>query len=80
LWSNKICGSDARLFCKNNQVNFKNKLKIGNFSEKQSRNVLAGKFNKTKNQQENKIKNSGGKPQKQVQNEQIFTKTHPICL
>jgi len=45
--------SDARLFCKNKQVSLKNKLKIGNLIEKQAQHALAGKFNKTKNQQEN---------------------------
>jgi len=40
---------DARLFSKNKQVNLKNKLKIGNLTEKQAQNALAGKFNKTKN-------------------------------
>jgi len=72
--------SDARLFCKNKQVNLKNKPKIGNLTEKQAQNALAGKFNKTKNQQENQIKNQGDKSEKQVQNEQIFTKKRPICL
>jgi len=38
--------SDARLFCKN-------KLKIGNSTEKQAQHALAWKSNKTKNQQEN---------------------------
>jgi len=42
--------------------------------------VLAGKFNKTKNQQENQIKDKGGKSKKQAKNEKIFTKTRPICL
>jgi len=41
--------SDARLFSKNKQMNLKNKLKIGNLTEKQAQNALAGKFNKTKN-------------------------------
>jgi len=48
--------SDARLFCKNKQVNLKNKPKIRNLTEIQAQNALAGKFNKTKNQQENQIK------------------------
>jgi len=30
-----------------------NKPKTGNFTEKQAQHALAGKFNKTKNQQEN---------------------------
>jgi len=72
--------SDARLFCKNKQVNLKTKPKIGNLTEIQPQNALAGKFNKTKNQQENQIKNQGDKSEKQAQNEQIFTKTRPICL
>jgi len=38
--------SDTKLLCKN-------KPKIGNFTEKQAQNVLAEKFNKTKNQQQN---------------------------
>jgi len=41
--------SDATLFSKNKQVNLKNKPKIGNLTEKQAQNALAGKFNKTKN-------------------------------
>jgi len=41
--------SDARLFSKNKQVNLKNKLKIGNLTEKQAQNALAGKSNNTKN-------------------------------
>jgi len=45
--------SDAKLFCKNKQINLKNKPKIGNFNEKQAQHVLAGKFNKTNNQQQN---------------------------
>jgi len=56
--------SDARLFAKNKQMNLKNKLKIGNLTEKQAQNALAGKFNKTKNWQENQIKNQGGKSKK----------------
>ena len=58
------CVSDARLFCKNKQENLKNKPKIGNLSEKQAQYALAGKFNKTKNQQENYIKKQGGKSEK----------------
>ena len=45
--------SDARLFCNNKQVNLKIKPKIGNLTEKQAQHPLAGKFNKTKNQQGN---------------------------
>jgi len=40
--------SDARLFCKNKQVNLRNKPKIGNLTVKQAQNPLAGKFNKAK--------------------------------
>ena len=40
--------SDARLFCKNKQVNLKNKPKTGNLTEKQAQHPLAWKFNKTK--------------------------------
>jgi len=40
------------------------KNKIGNLTEKEAQNVLAGKFNKTKNQQEKQIKNQGGKSEK----------------
>jgi len=58
----------------------KNKPKIGNSTEKEAQNVLARKFNKTKNQQEKRIKNQGGKSEKQAQNEKIFTKTRPMCL
>jgi len=39
---------DARLFCKNKQVNLKNKPKIGNLTEKQAQHALAGKLKKTK--------------------------------
>ena len=56
--------SDARLFCKNKQVQLKNKPKIGNLTEKQAQHLLAGKFKKTKNYQENYIKNEGGKSEK----------------
>jgi len=42
----------------------KNKPKIGNLIEKQAQHALAGKFNKTKNQQENEIKKQGGKSEK----------------
>ena len=70
----------ARLFCKNKQVNLKNKPKIGNLPEKQAQNGLAGKFNKTKNQQANFLKIRVTNSKKQAQNEQIFTKTRPICL
>jgi len=45
--------SDARLSRKNKQVDLKNKPKIGNFTGKQAQHALAGKFNKTKNQQQN---------------------------
>jgi len=45
--------SDARLFCKNKQVNLKSKPKIGNLTEKEAQHPLAGKFNKTKYQQRN---------------------------
>jgi len=48
-----MSNSDARLFCKHKQVNLKNKPKIGNFTEKQVQHALAGKFNETKNYQEN---------------------------
>ena len=51
-------------FPKNKQAKLKNNLKIGNLTEKQVQNVLAGKFNKTKNKQENEIKNQGGKSKK----------------
>jgi len=71
--------SDAKSFCKNKQVNLKNKPKIGNFVEKQAQHALAGRFNKTKTQQENQIKSREGNPKKQTQNEKIFIK-HPICL
>jgi len=45
--------SDARSFCKNKQVNLKNKPKIGKLAEKQAQLALAGKFNKMKHQKEN---------------------------
>jgi len=48
-----MASSDARLFCKNKQENMKNKSKIGNLTEKQAQHALAGKCNKTKNQQLN---------------------------
>ena len=48
-----LCNSDARLFCKNKQENMKNKPKTGNLTEKQAQYALAGKCNKTKNQQVN---------------------------
>jgi len=35
------------------RLNLKNKPKIGNSTEKQAQHGLAGKFNKTKSQQEN---------------------------
>jgi len=57
-----------------------NKPKIGNLTEKQTQHALVGKCNKTKNQQVNERKKHGGKPKKQAQNDQIFTKTRPICL
>jgi len=79
-YSLQLWCSDARLFCKNKQVNLKNKQKIGNLTEKQAQNALTGKFNKSKNQQENQIKNRVAIPKKQAQNEQIFPKTRPICL
>ena len=41
--------NDARLFCKNKQVNLKNKPKIGSLTEKQVQQPLARKFNKMKN-------------------------------
>jgi len=43
--------SDARLLCKNKQENMKDKPKRGNLIEKQAQHALAGKCNKTKNQQ-----------------------------
>jgi len=42
----------------------KNKPRIGNLTEKQAQHVLAGKCNKTKNQQVNYIKKQGGKSEK----------------
>jgi len=39
-----ISRSDARLFCKNKQVNLKNKPKIGNLTEKQAPYALAAFF------------------------------------
>jgi len=48
-----VSASDARLFCKNKQVNFKNKRKRGYLTEKQAQHALAGKSNGTKNYQEN---------------------------
>jgi len=46
-------GSDARLFCKNKQVNLKNKPKIANLTENKPNMRLARKFNKIKNWSEN---------------------------
>jgi len=42
--------SDARLFCKNKQVNLKNKPKIGNLTKKEYHQIsaLPGNFNETK--------------------------------
>jgi len=37
---------------------------MGDLTEKQAQNALAGKFNKSKNQQENQIENQGGNPKK----------------
>jgi len=70
---NSDSGGDVRLFCKN-------KSKTGNVTEKQAQHALEGKFNKTKNQQVNKIKPQRGNPKNQAQNEQTSTKTRPICL
>jgi len=63
-----VITSDARLFCKNKQVNLKNKPKIGSLTEKQALYALAGKFNKTKSQEENYIKNREADRKKQAQN------------
>jgi len=49
----QLPGSYTRLFCKTKQEDMKNKPKIGNLTEKQAQHVLAGKCNKTKNQQVN---------------------------
>jgi len=43
---------------------FEKQVKNGNLTEKQAQNALAGKFNKSKNQQENQIYNQGGKSEK----------------
>jgi len=43
---------------------FEKQANIGNLTEEQAQNVLAGKSNKTKYQQENQIKNQGGKSEK----------------
>jgi len=57
----------------------KNKPKIGNSTEKQAQNALAGKFNKTKiSKHVKKIRVAN--PKKEAQNDQIFTKIEPICL
>jgi len=40
------CSSDARLFCKNKQANLKNKLKMGNSTEKQAQRVFGRKIKK----------------------------------
>jgi len=44
--------SDARPFCKNKQVNLKNKLKIGSLTQKQAQHEFGRKI-KQKKQQEN---------------------------
>jgi len=72
--------SDARLFCKNKQVNLKNKPKISNLTENQAQHALAWKFNKTKNQQENLIKKQWGKSQKTCPKWTNLQKTRPIGL
>jgi len=46
--------SDARLFCKNKQVNLKNKPKISNLTERQAQHPLSG--NSTKRKITKKIK------------------------
>jgi len=46
--------------------------KLGNFTEKQARQALAWKFNKTKNQQQNSMKKQGGKSGKTSPNDQIL--------
>jgi len=45
--------NDAKLFCKNKQVNLRNKHKKGNLAEKQAQNAFFDKLNKTENQQVN---------------------------
>jgi len=43
-----IANSDARLFCKNKQVNLKNKPKIGNVTEKQDQHAFGKKIRQNK--------------------------------
>ena len=76
-----ISRSDARLFCKNQQVNLKNKPKIGNLTEKQAPYALAAFFS-TKRKVNKKItwKKREADPKQQTQNEQNFIKTRPKCL
>ena len=69
--------SDARWFCKDKQVNLKNKPKIGNLTEKQAQHALAGKFNKTKNQQDNQVKKQRGKSEKTSPKGANFHKNTP---
>jgi len=53
VFKEKSQTSIARLFCKNKQENMKNKPKIANLTKKQAQYALAGKSNKTKNEQVN---------------------------
>jgi len=43
---NWVVTSDARLFCKNKQENFKNKPKMGNLMEKQAQRAFGKKIQK----------------------------------
>jgi len=56
--------SDARLFCKNKQVNLKNKPKIGNLTEKQAQHAFGKKIQQNKKSAGKLNRNQGGTSEK----------------
>jgi len=66
-WLQRICillPQWCQVILQKQESKFEKQVKNGNLTEKQAQNALAGKFNKSKNQQENQIYNQGGKSEK----------------
>jgi len=75
----RLIFSDARLFCKNKQVNLKNKPKTGNLTEKQAQHPLAWKLNKTK-KSARKLKSAIKFEKKAIRKTEICKKTSKFYL
>jgi len=67
--------SDARLFCKNQQVDLKTKPKIGNLPEKQAQHTSSKKIQQNRKSAGKLNGKAGRHIRKKTQDQQIFTKT-----